>query len=373
MPKKVLTYSCPFWRMTITTPQLKEFFLSTDPKMPDYNTFDTVHNRFHNYKTKQWALRHSPLTDANEWCTCWHEFEDSSSTIAQPGNLELAAQVGQLDQEVRVAGILGHDLQHKQQHVTNSAVHFLYASSSLLQFRTVVSMCSEKPVCTHKFPQHCLWNSANVPLIENGPISSFQGRSSNASSFHTSLLHITAVMSLALRQQVVSQAPQHFKSSETQAWSFPFTLACPNQYIHRSFRKWMSTSDMFQSGFPIPLFTLNSVNLWGWWHMWPGCHLLRQSILEKQSHTINPSSLLKDNHTLTPSSLLKDNHTNPLFALKRQLHTNPLFALERQSQRNPLFALADLFTPLFTCQYFGQKLSVIQGVSVIHALHFWLL
>lgn len=91
-----------------------------------------------------------PPTDANKQRTCWHEFEDSSSTITQPGNLELAAQVGQLDQEVRVAGILGHDLQHKQQHVTDSVM--LYASSSLLQFRTVVSMRSEKPVCTHTFP-----------------------------------------------------------------------------------------------------------------------------------------------------------------------------------------------------------------------------
>ena len=29
---------------------------------------------------------------------------------------------------------------------------------------------------------------------------------------------------------------------------------------------------------------------------------------------------------------------------------------------NTLYFTADLFTPLFTCQYFGQKLSVIQGV-----------
>ena len=49
------------------------------------------------------------------------------------------------------------------------------------------------------------------------PFSSSQGRSLSASSFHTSLLQaIDGVSSLALCPQVVSQAPQHFGSSETQ-------------------------------------------------------------------------------------------------------------------------------------------------------------
>ena len=61
---------------------------------------------------------------------------------------------------------------------------------------------------TQKFPQHCLWNSSKVRLIDNGPLLSFQGRLSNASSFHTSLLQvIDGVMPLAFRLQVVSQAP----------------------------------------------------------------------------------------------------------------------------------------------------------------------
>ena len=55
-------------------------------------------------------------------------------------------------------------------------------------------------------------------LIDDGSFSSFQGRSSSASSFHASLLQaISGVMSLALCPQLVSQAPQYFKSSETQA------------------------------------------------------------------------------------------------------------------------------------------------------------
>ena len=38
------------------------------------------------------------------------------------------------------------------------------------------------------------------------------------------------------------------------ARSFPFTPARPGQYTLRSFRRWMSTIDTFQSGIPIPLF-----------------------------------------------------------------------------------------------------------------------
>ena len=86
-------------------------------------------------------------------------------------------------------------------------------------------------------------------LTDDGPLSSFKGRSSSASSFHASLLQtIDGVMSLVLCPQVVSQASQHFRSSEKQATcdgcfaaslsarSFPFTPAFPRQYTHKSFR-----------------------------------------------------------------------------------------------------------------------------------------
>ena len=60
--------------------------------------------------------------------------------------------------------------------------------------------------------------SSSVGLIDNGPHLSFQGRSLSTSSFHTSLIQaMDGVMSSALSPQVVSQAPQHFRSSETQA------------------------------------------------------------------------------------------------------------------------------------------------------------
>ena len=52
---------------------------------------------------------------------------------------------------------------------------------------------------SQKFPQRCLWNGFNVCLTDDGPLSSFQGRSSSSSSFNASLLQaISDVMSLAL-------------------------------------------------------------------------------------------------------------------------------------------------------------------------------
>ena len=49
-------------------------------------------------------------------------------------------------------------------------------------------------------------------------LSFFQGRSSSASCFHAFLLQaIDGVMSLALCQQVMPHAPQHFSSSEKRA------------------------------------------------------------------------------------------------------------------------------------------------------------
>ena len=117
-------------------------------------------------------------------------------------------------------------------------------------------LCTRKnPICTppclSEVSQRCLWNSSNVRLIDDGPLSSFQGRSSNASSFHASLLQsMDAVMSLALCPQVVRVA----LPASLSARSFPFSPACPEQYTHRSFRMWMSTIDSYQSGLPIPLF-----------------------------------------------------------------------------------------------------------------------
>ena len=60
-----------------------------------------------------------------------------------------------------------------------------------VQFSSRWYLCARKsPYVLHpvskRFPQRHLWNSFNVRLIEDGPLSSFQGRLSSASSFHTS-------------------------------------------------------------------------------------------------------------------------------------------------------------------------------------------
>ena len=86
------------------------------------------------------------------------------------------------------------------------------------------------------FPQHRLWNSSNVRLIDDGPLSSFQGRSSSTSSFHASLLQvINGVLSLALCPQVVSQALQHFRSSKkkvTRESCFVCQSVCSDQWTY---------------------------------------------------------------------------------------------------------------------------------------------
>ena len=96
-------------------------------------------------------------------------------------------------------------------------------SGSSVQFK-VVSVRLEKPICapplpvSQKFPQRCRWNVCNVLLIDDGPLSSYLGGSFSASSFNASLLQaINGVVSLALCPHVVSQVPQHFRSSEKQA------------------------------------------------------------------------------------------------------------------------------------------------------------
>ena len=61
------------------------------------------------------------------------------------------------------------------------------------------------------------------------------------------------------------------------AWLFPITPACPGQYTHRYFQRWVSAIGTFQPELPIPLFVASSLNLWGCWYVWSDYHLLRQS------------------------------------------------------------------------------------------------
>ena len=132
-------------------------------------------------------------------------------------------------------------------------VHFLFYMLYSVQF-TMVSLRLEKPICalsrlSDACPTLPLRRSSNVRLTDDGLVSSFEGRSSSASSFRASLLRaIDGVMSLASCSQVVSQASQHFRSSEKQATcdgcfaaslcarSFPFTPACREMTEQRDWR-----------------------------------------------------------------------------------------------------------------------------------------
>ena len=70
---------------------------------------------------------------------------------------------------------------------------------------------------SRKFPQRCLRNSSSVRLIADDPPSSFQGRSSIASSFYASLLQaIDGLMSLDCSRRQCLRLFKHFRSSETQ-------------------------------------------------------------------------------------------------------------------------------------------------------------
>ena len=73
-----------------------------------------------------------------------------------------------------------------------------------VQFSSRWYLCPQKsPYVLHlvsqKFPHRRFWKCSNSHLIDDGLLSSFQRRSSSASSFHTSLLQvINRVMSLAM-------------------------------------------------------------------------------------------------------------------------------------------------------------------------------
>ena len=63
-----------------------------------------------------------------------------------------------------------------------SSRRYLFARKSLI--------ISCAPPCLSEVSQCHLWNCSNVRLIDNSPLSSFQGRSSNASSFHAPLFPV---------------------------------------------------------------------------------------------------------------------------------------------------------------------------------------
>ena len=145
------------------------------------------------------------------------------------------------------------------------------------EFSSRCIMRSEKHICapsrlSEVFSQRRPWYSSSDRLIDDVPLSSFQERSSSASSLHASLLQaIDGVMSLVLCPRVVSQAPQHFRSSEKQATcegtpTGPFEGGClPLTHSSLDFPLLLSLS------------AARLLNLWEWCDVWSHCHFRRQS------------------------------------------------------------------------------------------------
>ena len=98
-------------------------------------------------------------------------------------------------------------------------------------------------------------------MMIDGPLSSFQGRSSSASSFHASLQVIDGVMSLALCPLAVSQAPQHFRSSNMQ-------VTYEGYFAHQSICSVISLhSGMSKAAHPQEFFKVD-VNHWHTHAVW---------------------------------------------------------------------------------------------------------
>ena len=181
-------------------------------------------------------------------------------------------------------------LNHMRQECNKSACEWRIALYKSNQFK-MVSMHSKKAPKA-KRSTSSLRSFPNVPfemvpmfvwLTEENWDSS-QERLCSTSSFHASLCQaINSVMSLALC--LVSQAPQHFRSSEKQVTCEGcFAHQCTCSVISLHCGMFMAVHPQvdpplthFSLGFPFHFSVGSSLNLWGWWHVWFDCHLLRQS------------------------------------------------------------------------------------------------
>ena len=166
-----------------------------------------------------------------------------------------------------------------------------------LEFSSRWYLCARRsPYALHpvsqRFLQRCLWNDSSVSLIDDDPLSSFQGRSSCASSFHASppddrwcdalgFVPAGSVSSFSILQ-IFGEASHlwgllcspvyllgHFPSLQHVQGSTPAGV----------FEWERRPSTHFSLGFPFhySLFVATSWNLWGWRHVRSDCHFLRQS------------------------------------------------------------------------------------------------
>ena len=104
----------------------------------------------------------------------------------------------------------------------------------MVQFTSRWYLCTQKSpydmcstLVSQNFPQHCLWNSSNVHLIKDGPLSSIQRRPSSTSSFHASLVQVVSGVLLNTSDLPRSKPLVRIAlPASVSAWSFPFIPEC---------------------------------------------------------------------------------------------------------------------------------------------------
>ena len=157
---------------------------------------------------------------------------------------------------------------------------------SRVQFK-ILFMCSEKPIIMCSIQS--LKKSLMLPLkwfqclTNNDPLSSFQGRSSRASSWHTSppgdqwrdVLGFVPTGSVScsstLKNFWGASYLWRLLSSQPIPWPRHGQGRTSTEFSKVDVKQWDTPV------WDIPLSGASSMNLWGWWHEWSDCYLLRQS------------------------------------------------------------------------------------------------
>ena len=143
----------------------------------------------------KWGVQSKRRCGSHESCVCIAGFPESESDVADCLNATRGdRQTGRQLPLVACRWFCGP----LWKTVLSLSCGFSYRNINSVQFSSRWYVCAWKsPYALHpvsqKFPQRCLSNGSNVRLIDDAALSSFQGISSGASSFHASLLRQSVV------------------------------------------------------------------------------------------------------------------------------------------------------------------------------------
>ena len=167
-------------------------------------------------------------------------------------------------------------------------------SLSSVQFSSRWYLCARKsPYALHpvsqKFPQRCLWNGSSVRLTDDGPLSSFQGRSSSTSFFPRLSPpgdRWCDVLGFVPEGSVSSSSTfQVFRDKSHLCWLLFRPVYLLGHFHSHQHVRGSTTTAVFQHGcqtlayaslgflLHCSLFVASSLSLWGWRHVRPDCHL----------------------------------------------------------------------------------------------------